>query len=377
MQSQLSQLPQDIVLYGILKYVCISDLPKIALVNKAFNALVQDILFANKYDEILLERIDNNIHKHMTECVITYSDITRSSIRTSLFDQLILLVSMQASKQIGYMDIIFNYSIVCKKYINKNTPTIQSDKLIIQTDVFDYSVKSCISTDFKVFQLAFYIIENHLEGRPLELVKVSLLSQMIKYFQMHFFSTLDSLCSDDVYNVLRYMSNVTLEYYNKMLIRVLTNISIYKLDINLYYVYYVMMVCLIRKKYKSLMPTSMYNELSESLFDNVYVKSLYKENSKMSMQTETMNMLIQCCASVYETRVYIVFTLFTYLNNIIDKDYMTQTYRTILTKLLKTMYEKAVNFIEDLETSDNHDEKTKKTGADILQYTIKMLNEFI
>lgn len=64
---QFSELPQDMMVNSIFKYGYISDLPKIALVNKALNAFAMDILLANKYDEILLDSIDNSIHMHMHE----------------------------------------------------------------------------------------------------------------------------------------------------------------------------------------------------------------------------------------------------------------------------------------------------------------------
>lgn len=368
-----ADLPQEIVLYEIIKFVNIQDLPNILLVNRAFHDIITAIICANKYDDILLDRIGTGLHQKMGFYGITYADILTGPIHPRLFDQLTHIVSIPSSEQIDYMDIMFNYTIATKKHIANNT-VVHSNMLIMQKDIFQNR-----HLHFKTLQLVFHIAQNYMHSRSQEIMMMSIITQMINNFEKEFWSSMNCLCSDEICKLLQRRSKKSFQEYHKAFITILGKISIDKLDVHLYKLYYVLMASLLLNKYKSIMPVSMCYTVTESIYDKMYIYSLYKNNSSCEMQLETIKMFVDIgnCHELYTSRIYIVLANFTYLNNILGKNYISQTIKMHHIKLLKVIYDKSLYIIAFLQVSDKYDETIKTIGTTILESTTKLIDEIL
>ena len=380
----LTDLPQEIIMYGVTRYATIEELPKLTLVNKSFHAIANNILSSNIIDGVILNRIDNNIHLFMQRYNITYKDIIASSIHSTIFDKFIVLAGLPVEKQIDYMDMMFNFTIASKRsllnFTEKNKKKDYS-RLHTQTDIFEYTTKSNEQIDFTIFQFLLYLVSHFMQGQAQLLMKLCILKQMTAYFECHMLNSIQSMCCDNAYNMLYRMSKKSINSYNSQFIQILIDSSIEDVDINIYNIYYIFQTSMLTKRYRKYMPVSLYSGMNHSLCDKVIVTSIYKLNSSFNTQIHTLQFLTLLTGDLNckNIKFHVIIMIYAYIHDVLQNNLISPAIKMHSSnlKLFNTMYSRSNSLTEQIMNTDKYDETIVAIGVSVLENASKSLEEYL
>ncbi|NBP59102.1 hypothetical protein EBU71_21635, partial [bacterium] len=263
-----SQVPFEVHEDGIAKYLSISMMRNLFLVNKDYNI-------------IMASKAKSNIHKNMD---ITYDDVLRGSINIHMFDKFIKI--MRDHCDIDKLDLLFNYTIASKKHIHKYMSkdiTLDPQQICSQNKFYEITLRSH-ENDFRVFQLLSHMA-NDKDGKIRDLIQTSINIQLIDYFNDLFLAKLNSVCDDTIFKSVMNITKTTRMNYNKSYLRTLSKIKISYIDINLYNIYALGLAQIIINKCKKLLSTAIIQDFRQTILENIKIYYTFYNTSEAQVNT--------------------------------------------------------------------------------------------
>ena len=357
------------MMYGVAKYVKLNDMQKLMVLNKDFNKIAKSVVFSEPNESAIIDRHDNKLHAEMHRYGIKFIDIIKSSLRTTFFDDLSDLIEMQdVGAQINKLDLIFNYTIVCKKSINRYLPgieEIQADRIDIQAPIFKITEKSHEEQDFKVFQFFLFITNKYMQGKARDVLKVSIIHQLMKYYDALYMSRLSAICSEESYKNLNRYSKTSRQSFQHVFIAKIVNDSVQYMDINLYNIYSTYMSNMLCKLYSKYLSASAVQDISN--YDFIYTKS-YHNYADDDLQVTTIRIILNLTSErtyFKSIKLHLLGMIFHYLTEIVANNIVSMCLLKT-NKFFTIAKERCQSILEDLQDNNEYSQELKELVSSIL-----------
>jgi hypothetical protein len=381
-RPQLGAVFTDLFGYGIAQHINISDLRKLIVLNKDVNQVVKGIVYTNNHRAIL-NRVDDEMNVKMYMDGIKYINIIESSVKYQVFDNLAEVIAMSSEEERNNkLDLIFNYSIACKRIIRKYRDADSDDisdlvtKMVPQTPIFEISATSHQDRDFKIFQFLLYMTSKYMKGKSSNIAQVSLLQQMMSYFDGLYMSRLAAICSEETYKKIEKISRKDRDIYQKVFVSFLWKQESFHLDINIYNIYSLYMSDVICKAYPKHIPVSVANGIVDH--DLIAAKSYYciAEGEK---QVATITFMLELVAEGYFKRIQmqLIGMIFNYISDIIANNVIASSLTKNSMNFFKVVLGRCEAIAEDIHHTTNYSQELVDIVSNILAKTKHALIETI
>ena len=367
--TTLASVFPDIFAYGVSQYIQLQDLQKLMLLNKEFHKMAKRIVYTNYDNMAILNRFESGMNIKMALNGIRYIDIIKSSVNYRAFDQIMDVIDTKSNEmQIAKLDLVFNYTIACKKIFTKelNEDMQLVQRLSIQTPIFEISETSHQDHDFRIFQFLLYLTVSYMHGKAGLIAKASIVQQIIQYFNSLYMLRLAAICSEESFAKLQKLSKSSIDSYNNVMLLKMMRNNIHKLDINLYDVYTLYLGELMRIAYTRYIPTSAINELQD--FNTLYLKSYYQYVSG-DKQVNTIGTLLEFVADrtyFRRVRLQLIAMIFHYIADIASNNIIAPCFISTYNKFFKTVLDRCEFLVEELQTSSDYRQEVVDVVVDIL-----------
>ncbi len=371
----------DLFSYGVSQYIQLRDLKKLMVLNKDFNKIVKRIVYTNYDNTAILNRFDSSMNVKMACDSIKYIDIIKSSVNYRVFDQIIDVIDTKSKEmQIAKLDFIFNYTIACKKFFNKELKEDMQlvERLSIQTPIFEISKTSHQDHDFRIFQFLLYLINSYMDGKPGLIAKASIVQQIIQYFNCLYMTRLAAICSEESFAKLQKLSKSSIDSYNNIMFLKMMRNDIQNLDINLYDVYTLYLGDLMSIAYSSYIPASAIKDLQD--VNTLYLKSYYQyvSGDKQVNTIQTLVMIILDRTYFKCVKLQLLGMIFHYIADIASKDIIAPCFfSTTYNKFFKTVLDRCEYLMEELQISSKYRQEVVDVVLDILVKSKAIIEEKI
>lgn len=387
------------ILINIFKFSIVSDIYKLIIVNKELSNIIKEYIKTfNNYDLFILNRIEslidiNNINelRNYISYYISYNDVITSSIDLNIFSKFIKLINIKPDlHQLNYIDMIFNYTISTKKLFKKNIIDIKKKykSIIIQNDIFNITPSSVLINDFKIFKLLLYINQKFITDNKIRIIiSITLITQLIKYFYKRYLLDLENVCNKNnnkfIYNKILKCSKEDILNCNEYFIEILINFkNIYDYDISLYNIYSIYVSdTLIYNKDKYDILSTILSPFIENIKENLLYDKIsadiinYNETGKY-MQINTIKIMMDIVNNdLINIKIYIIYILFKYLNNVIEANILVDDIKNNKS-FLKSVYDKCDELSYSIKNKD-YDDNTLNIGITIFNNTKNNIKNLI
>lgn len=366
------------IMYGITNYVKINDMQKLIVLNKDFHNLAKDIVFSEHSNSVITERHDNKMNVEMQRFGIKFIDIIKSSVHTCFFDNISDLIEMKdTDAQINKLDLIFNYTIVCKKNINRYLPDIEelyADRIDIQAPIFQITEKTHEDHDFKVFQFFLFIVNKYMQGKVRDVLKISIIHQLMKYYDALYMSHLSAICSEESYKYLNRYSKTSRQSFQHVFMSKIQKEYIQYMDINLYNLYSTYMSNMLCKLYSKYLSASTVQNISN--YDFLYKKS-YHNYADANLQITTIRIMLDLTNErtyFKSIKLHLLGMIFHYISEIVANNIVPQCLLENK-RFFPTVKERCQSILEDLRDNKDYNEELKALVYNILIENQEILDQ--
>jgi len=363
------------MMYAVAKYVKINDMQKLMVLNKDFNKIAKSIVFSELNESAIIDRHDSKLHTEMHRYGIKFIDIIESSVRTSFFDDLSDLIEMQdVEAQISKLDLMFNYTIVCKKSIARYLPDmeeIHGDRIDIQSPIFQITDKTHEDKDFKVFQFFLFINNKYMQGKAYDVLKISIIHQLMKYYDALYMSRLSAICSEENYKNLNRYSKTSRQSFQHVFMSKLQKDTVEYIDINLYNMYSTYMSNMLCKLYSKYLSASAVQDISN--YDFIYAKS-YHKYADNDLQLTTIRFMLDMTNEITyfkSIKLHLLGMIFHYLSEIVANKIVPPCLLKN-NKFFSTVKDRRTSILEQLQENNDYSEE-----LNALVYSILLENQEI
>ena len=357
------------MMYGVVKYVKLNDMQKLIVLNKDFSKIAKSVVFSEPNASDIIERHDSKLHAEMHRYGIKFIDIIKSSVRTTFFDDLSDLIEMQdETAQINKLDLIFNYTIVCKKSIDRCLPgieKIQTDRIDIQAPIFQITEKTHEDQDFKVFQFFLFITDKYMQGKARDVLKISLIHQLMKYYDALYMSRLSAICSEESYKNLSKYSKTSRQSFQHVFMSKILKDAVQYMDINLYNIYSTYMSNMLCKLYSKYLSASAVQDISN--YDFIYAKS-YHNYADDDLQVTTIRIILDLTSErtyFKSIKLHLLGMIFHYISEIVGNNIVPQCLLKT-SKFFTTVKERRQSILHDIQDNNDYNQELKELVISIL-----------
>jgi hypothetical protein len=303
-----SQIPTEIHEQGVAKFIGITDMRNLFLVNKEYNIIMKTKVMCN---------IQNG-------SVITYYDIIQSSIYTKIYDKCHTIFSSHCD--VDNLDLLFNYTIATKKHILQymsGNICLDPTKVCCQTKFHNITAASHESIDYRIFQLLAHMSDVS-NGKLKEVILTSINIQLIDYCHDLFMDRLKSICSEETFHNIRNIGKQTIETCKKSILKGYMNFNIASFDVNVYNTYYILLSTMLLNKCKKMLSQTVCKTIKEEVLYMLYTKSMCKYvNTEAQIKTIKQFIHLITNDDFKSIKIHLVTMNFSYINYIIQHDIMT------------------------------------------------------
>jgi hypothetical protein len=371
----------DLFACGISQYIRVEDLQKLIVLNKDFHKMVMRIVYTNYDTSAILNRIDSTMNAKMALDNIRYIDIIASSVRYSVFDQIIDVIDTRTEElQIAKLDLVFNYTIATKRFFHKELKEDMQfiERLGIQSPIFTITDTSHQDHDFKIFQFLLYLVATHMNGKANLIAKASIVHQIIQYFNSLYMARLAAICSEESFAAVQKASKSTVNSYNNIMFLKMMRNDIHNFDINLYDVYTLYLGELMRISYSRYIPASTVRDLQDN--NIIYAKSYYKYASG-TKQISTISTLLEFISDrtyLKRVKLQLIGMIFHYISDIASKTIIAPCLLpTNSNNFFKVVLDRCEYLVDNLQNSADYSQEVVDTVLTILAECKAIIKENI